>query len=1009
MSIIESLAHCGPSFSVKFHDKYVFAAYGPLLKVFEYKTKKLVSVCRIFRKNKIHGLSITESHKILAYGARSMAIFNIEDVMENSSLISKEKTCSEWIVSGEFSFDKTKVYFLTCYNKVLVFNLDDQTINTRAVFGERSILYSGSIKVYSDFKIYVVAGTVMNGIIIWDLLTEKLVHNLTGHEGSIFNVILSDNAKYIASCSDDRSIRIWNFETGAELAIGWGHTARIWDLKFYDNDSKLISVSEDCTCRVWSLLNNTGELEMTQENIYEVHQIKNVWSVDVQEDDMIAVTSGNDGRIKLIDLLPTSRYGNELQKFNLQDMYSKSQLTYTKGEIIKGFQLFKFGLITITSLGNIWRYTYADSKWKFLLKDDKFSSFSITTGFTSQNTVIFANSKGTVLGLVFSNDGETILHNINFTTDKLSKVINCLSCLDVTNEKATILLESPNPRDKLLVLKLDMNKFCIDEVISFDKPLNFTSSCIEVYKNLLIIGSRFSTVSIFNLDTPESHPYTIKNISPGDTITSILNVEHTEHSFTVSVTNRDGFYNFIKYYISDNDTIESHSIIHSNKVARGFLEGAFFDKDGDYIIYGFKSNLFYMYNESKCFEISSQLCGGAYRQWKFQEFDDHFMLPFIKSSELYLRKINKLEHPQTLNDSFHGREIRDITIQKYVKYNDGYLFCTASEDTTLRLSHFSPLNNELKTYWLQRKHVSGLQRCSFINDKFMISTSAREELFLWDIDVESKNRPYMALRQSLPVSSEVPDLRIMDFSVIFIEGTSDFVLVTVYSDSRINVWYYKNKENKFSILCEGRYQTCCILNVELTIFSEQIYCIITPTDGYVVAYNITEYIPFSVLNDGKTLNPIDVEITKANLPLYETKVRVHQSGIKSMYLHSLDNANQLNIFTTGDDNGVGMTIFKYDSSLGKIQGSVVDFNPTANTSTITSCVLMNNGTKLATTSVDQIVRIYDVTENILIPVDEMYTTIADTGSLDLIDESENSTIMFIGGVGFSALRWNNLK
>lgn len=72
----------------------------------------------------------------------------------------------------------------------------------------------------------------MGGVIIWDLFSETKIHNLLGHEGSIFYVNLSNNGRYVASCSDDRSIRLWDLETGKQLSVGWSHTARIWNLMF---------------------------------------------------------------------------------------------------------------------------------------------------------------------------------------------------------------------------------------------------------------------------------------------------------------------------------------------------------------------------------------------------------------------------------------------------------------------------------------------------------------------------------------------------------------------------------------------------------------------------------------------------------------------------------------------------------------------------------------------------------------------------------------------------------
>ncbi|CCH57988.1 hypothetical protein TBLA_0A01870 [Henningerozyma blattae CBS 6284] len=1002
MSEITELTHCGPSLCVKFFEHYVFAAYGPLLKIYEYKTGKVVNTCRVLKKNKVHGISIGKSGNILAYGARSVSVFPMSEALKKESVQKYENITTEWITSSEFDYTEKNIYMLTCYNKILVYNLESKSIAIKAVPGERSILYSGSIKVFSDDKAYAVAGTVMNGVIIWDLITEKMFHNLTGHEGAIFNVILSDDGKLIASCSDDRSIKLWDFTTGQELTTGWGHTARIWYLKFFDNDRKLISVSEDCTCRVWSVSrSSTGKIELVQENIIEAHQIKNVWGVDVQESENIAVTSGNDGRIRVIDLAPVSRYGNELQSFSLNELSIKHGIKMEKGEMFKGFQPFKFGLIAATSLGKILMFDQISNSWSLLMTDSRLTSYSIFHGIKEENIAVIANNKSELLVLKLSEDGKTIIKESKLHYDNLSKTINCL--VTKFDEKSLfILLESPNPNDQLQGLQLSNNTLEIINEYTFTKPKNFTTSSVAIIENLLIIGSRFSTVGIYSLTKEQKECYLIKGINEGDNITSTTFISKLPNALIFSVTSRDGYYNFIKIHISKTFEIAKHEIIYSNKVARGFLEGSFIDENDDFIIYGFKSSLFYLYNETKCYELASQLCGGAHRQWNFEEFNDYFMLVFIQSSTLHIRRINKLKFPHTLSDGLHGREIRDITIRSSKSYKNGYLFCTGSEDTGIRLSYFDITTNEINTYWFERQHVSGLQTCSFISNNLMISTSAREELFLWKLNTDTEDRPYMNLLQHLPTSMDTPDLRIMDFSVKFIEETVDFVLATIYSDSTIKIWYYNSDENKFKLIIGGRYETCCLTNANFVTLNQKLYCVVTPTDGYIVVYNITEAIQFE-LSESNTLVNNEKDLTQTALPMYETRIRVHQSGIKSMDTQVLDNT--LKVYTTGDDNAIGLTIFKLDTSTKKLEGITNSFIERANASTITSCSLFNNNSKLLTTSVDQIVKIYDISNDQLDLINERYTTIADTGSCDTIDLSDGSSRLLIGGVGFSLWKW----
>lgn len=162
-----------------------------------------------------------------------------------------------------------------------------------------------------------------------------------GHEGSIFGVQISKDLvttsrkgprRFLASCSDDRTIRIWDvscitasqgndnpsenpdaertrhtgfsnasFDTeplgSGCLAIGWGHTSRVWTVRFSDPDRTttgifLLSTGEDATLRTWELIPSGDYGPNTVESLpYKLieldraayHSGKNLWSAAMQK------------------------------------------------------------------------------------------------------------------------------------------------------------------------------------------------------------------------------------------------------------------------------------------------------------------------------------------------------------------------------------------------------------------------------------------------------------------------------------------------------------------------------------------------------------------------------------------------------------------------------------------------------------------------------------------------------------------------------------------------------
>lgn len=997
---MKEISHYGPSLCSKFHEKLVYVGYGSSIHVYDYHTGDIINECNIFHRNKVHHIRICTAGYALICGMKSFSVVKLDDLMSCSEVLNNERVIAECIISGEFSYECTQLYLLTCYNEVMVIDFQGKIISRNSVYGERSLLYSGSIKVMSKDEVYVNAGTVMGGVLIWNLFTAHMMHNLVGHIGSIFHVTLSDDGGFVASCSDDRSIRLWDFKTGSELSIGWGHTARIWQLKFFNDNKNLISISEDCTCRVWSISTHSeAKIELVQRNVFEVHLTKNAWSIDVHDGDMIAVSTGNDGRIKLTDLQLASRHGDEQECFSVQDISRSTGTKFENGEIIKGFQWYEFGLVAVTSLGNILTYT-TNNGWRFQMNNTKFISYCYVNGVSDENVAVFSNNSGHIMMLKFNDDAEDVIAKSEYHASELSKTNNCMVC-KYGSSHFLILLESPNPKDVFLCLIVNSATLAIEEKIPYSKPHNFSSSCVEVYQDNVLVGSRYSTLAIYSLKSG-SNPYVVRRINPGDTTTSIKYIETVGGKAIFSVTNRDGYYNFIKI----NFNLDLHeqdtpvTVIHSNKIVRGFLEHAYMDSSGDYIIHGFKSNLFYIYNETKGYEITSEACGGAHRQWRLSSTSDGWILVYIKASNIFFRRFHKRAIPETLRDGIHGREIRDIAIKKDKMYNKGYLFCTGSEDTSIKLCHFAKDSGRVTTFWTQRKHVSGLQRCAFINEDLFISSSAREELLLWEVDTESLERPFMNLRQVLPTSTTNPDLRIMDFSVQFIENNVGFILAAVYSDSAIKAWFFDMRNSTFHLLLDGKYETCCMLNVCLVQYQENLYVVTTPTDGHLVFYNISNCIPFKIKNQSVELISDEVEILSSALPNFDLKLPVHQSGIKAL-AHAIDSSGRLKFYTGGDDNAIGICTMTIEESTGKIEGHISAFKPNGAASTITSCGLIDQGKFLVTTSVDQLVKVWDISKDKISLEKSQYVTVADTGSSDSITTEDGSTTLLIGGVGLS--------
>ncbi len=139
---------------------------------------------------------------------------------------------------------------------------------------------------------YVVSGSDDCTVRIWDIETGENIKILRGHKDHITSVAVLPNGKRVVSGSKDRTLCIWDIETGKSIRTLKGHKSWVTAVSVTPNGKHVISGSKDRTVCIWDI--ETGEIT----NTLEGHKDQ-ITSVTVMPDGNHVVSASRDGTIRI--------------------------------------------------------------------------------------------------------------------------------------------------------------------------------------------------------------------------------------------------------------------------------------------------------------------------------------------------------------------------------------------------------------------------------------------------------------------------------------------------------------------------------------------------------------------------------------------------------------------------------------------------------------------------------------------------------------------------------------
>lgn len=113
---------------------------------------------------------------------------------------------------------------------------------------------------------YLAYGSLTGDLVLYNLLTNKVINELHGHTARVNDVAFSNNGKRLATASWDHTIQIWNMDDLDELPyyLTDNGNSYAWDLTFSPQDDYLVVGTRDGKIKKWAINNSSLASQICQ-------------------------------------------------------------------------------------------------------------------------------------------------------------------------------------------------------------------------------------------------------------------------------------------------------------------------------------------------------------------------------------------------------------------------------------------------------------------------------------------------------------------------------------------------------------------------------------------------------------------------------------------------------------------------------------------------------------------------------------------------------------------------
>ncbi|XP_038668167.1 WD repeat-containing protein 6 isoform X1 [Scyliorhinus canicula] len=744
----ESVSLLSPITALQFVGDFLLSGEGAIINLYTLNSTNDYErrfYCNALQNYCIHGIKPcwpahkqTSRPQLAVFGAKGLIVFELNTCAKDPKLqkMGQLLELHDWIWDLQWlENDGELMYFGLAlgHNSVVLCDYKAGRTLREVHCDVKCILYSACFVGHTWAELVLISGTVFNQLVLWRMegptnedgrvQTER---RISGHSGVIFSIHYMEKNGILASASDDRSIRLWKVGNLCEDVKGdgegagsvqcllqlYGHQSRVWSVQLLEDH--IISVGEDSACIVWSY---NGDII----NCFKGHKGRSVRAMAVNEDKGWLVTGGADSGIRL---------------WKIQDKKSEDVVIFQlkfggtgKIETPKALTLVDSALLLVmTDAGSIYSYCLLSGKWKLILEDPSYQSYSLLVvtrlvsgcvicaiGNINGRVKIFLLSapedcvenqvhQGKVHSLgwasregqardkchLFSSgaDGVMIWREVSCKGNRLASVAEkCRYCLplckhrwhtSVTFLPERHLLVCGDRRGSLLLYS------CAEGDLGERQRLSEESADVagsentieESLEGRLPVGST-RIAARFECREPVS---ALPGLHGKLGVTSVL-----FHDGFVYSTGRDGYYRQLQ--VEDGGL----KLLRSHRACKGmdWIERLLLTPGGNFLVLGFHSTNLVLWNVKTSEKVLCIPCGGGHRSWSYTSSPGNEIFTYIKSGDILICQRDLSNSSRAvIKDCMHGREFTCVRfVERFKVSADGpvSIVATSSEDTTVNV------------------------------------------------------------------------------------------------------------------------------------------------------------------------------------------------------------------------------------------------------------------------------------------------------------------------------------